>query len=271
MYFVAYCSELQLRYQTIKIYLAGIRYHYIRQNIPCPLSNISVLHQLQYSLTGIKKSQDNSTTKRLPITIDILNSLLTFLETKRGIYESRMFMAACTLAFFGFLRCGEFTTKNSHTFDPQTDLCLGDISMSKSSFNLQLKDSKTDIFRKGITIPYYATGKLACPVRLMKNHIDSRLKSGAKAEAPLFITAKGTVLDRQTFITTIKSTISELGLDPSTYNGHSFRIGAATTAAKVHIPDHLIKTLGRWSSDCYNRYIHIDRDHICQAQKQMAN
>ena len=37
------------------------------------------------------------------------------------------------------------------------------------------------------------------------------------------------------------------------YLGHSFRIGA--TAAAVGIPDHLIKTLGRWISYAYQIYI----------------
>jgi hypothetical protein len=34
---------------------------------------------------------------------------------------------------------------------------------------------------------------------------------------------------------------------------YTFQIGAATTAGSVHV-DHLIKILGRWSSDAYCRY-----------------
>ena len=39
------------------------------------------------------------------------------------------------------------------------------------------------------------------------------------------------------------------------FAGHSFRIGAATTAAQCGIQNALIKTLGRWESSAYTRYI----------------
>jgi len=35
------------------------------------------------------------------------------------------------------------------------------------------------------------------------------------------------------------------------FSTHSFRIGAATVAARNEIPDHLIQALGRWSSNAY--------------------
>jgi hypothetical protein len=43
------------------------------------------------------------------------------------------------------------------------------------------------------------------------------------------------------------------------YSGHSFQIGAATTAGSVHVEDHLIKILGRWSSDAYCKYIRTEK------------
>ena len=45
------------------------------------------------------------------------------------------------------------------------------------------------------------------------------------------------------------------GLDPHHYSGHSFRIGRATSTAVAGLNDYEIKLLGRWSSDCYKRYI----------------
>jgi hypothetical protein len=38
--------------------------------------------------------------------------------------------------------------------------------------------------------------------------------------------------------------------------------GAATTTASVGIPDHLIKTMGRWLSDAYKMYIHTSSSII---------
>ena len=53
--------------------------------------------------------------------------------------------------------------------------------------------------------------------------------------------------------------------------GHSFRIGAATTAAAAGLPSWLIQTLGRWSSDCYRRYIHMASNTLCKVAAQLAS
>jgi hypothetical protein len=66
---------------------------------------------------------------------------------------------------------------------------------------------------------------------------------------------KGNALSRDEFICELKHILQCIGYNADVYNGHSFRIGAATAAASVHMEDHLIKVLGRWSSDTYCRYI----------------
>ena len=57
---------------------------------------------------------------------------------------------------------------------------------------------------------------------------------------------KGEVrLSRECLVKRVRQALAPSGLDVAQYSGHSFRIGAATTAASVGIEDSLIKTLGR--------------------------
>ena len=51
--------------------------------------------------------------------------------------------------------------------------------------------------------------------------------------------------------------LSHAGYDCSQYKCHSFRIGAATTAATRGFTDAQIQTMGRWRSAAFRRYIRI--------------
>ena len=78
-------------------------------------------------------------------------------------------------------------------------------------------------------------------------------------------------MTRQFFITHVKLLLDKLGLSSDSYNGHSFRIGAATAAHEARLKDYLIQTLNRWSSDCYTYiYIHTSPKVSQQAPKQLA-
>lgn len=272
IYFVAFCKERGLRYNTIKQYLSGLRHFYLKLNASSPLSHPADLKKLQIVLRGVKKTQSNITKPRLPITFKILQDIIHELDKGLiGQYDSLMFSAACTMAFFGFLRCGEFTVNNLQ-LDSSKHLSLADVSISseKVCYNLTLKSSKTDVFRAGVQVPIHATHTHVCPVRYMTDYTNLRFQAGANSSDPLFINSKGQVLQRDFFLSSLKTILTKIGLNADSYSGHSFRIGAATTAAKAQVPDHLVKTLGRWSSDCYLSYIRTDKDTIARAQTDMC-
>ncbi|CAG2240943.1 unnamed protein product [Mytilus edulis] len=178
-----------------------------------------------------------------------------------------MLRTACIVAFYGFLRCGEFTVSKASQFDPHINLCIEDVVFHSDLVVLKLKQSKTDPFRKGINIQLHKLGQLICPYTILLEYIQIRKEfSPTNQTDPLFITIDKKPLERQYFITCIKKVLDICGFNSSHYNGHSFRIGAATSAGKAKIEDHLIKTLGRWTSDSYIRYIRVTPASIKTAQ-----
>ena len=70
---------------------------------------------------------------------------------------------------------------------------------------------------------------------------------GPKA-GPLFQYKDGRCLSRQQFVDAVKAALQQAGVKHAKYNGHSFRIGAATAAASRGVEDSIIKTLGKWRS-----------------------
>ena len=65
--------------------------------------------------------------------------------------------------------------------------------------------------------------------------------------------------------------MQEAGLQPETYAGHSFRIGAATTAAACGIPADVIKTLGRWKSQVYLLYVTLPSSQLSEISRKLAS
>ena len=87
---------------------------------------------------------------------------------------------------------------------------------------------------------------------------------------PLFLLKDGTTLTRQKLVKMVQSTLQLAGIDPSGYSGHSFRIGAATTAAAKGIDADTIRTLGQRSSDMYQWYILIPRQELAIISQQIV-
>jgi hypothetical protein len=49
--------------------------------------------------------------------------------------------------------------------------------------------------------------------------------------------------------------VQSVGLTPSEYGTHSFRIGGATALFAAGATDTIIRTMGRWSSDIHRLYV----------------
>ena len=49
--------------------------------------------------------------------------------------------------------------------------------------------------------------------------------------------------------------MTSIGEDPSEFGTHSYRIGGATALFAAGADPTVIRTMGRWSSDCYRLYV----------------
>ena len=76
---------------------------------------------------------------------------------------------------------------------------------------------------------------------------------------PLFVYADGSPLTRERLVAAVKRALERAGVSGAGYSGHSFRIGAATTAAQFGLEDSMVKMLGRLESSAYQRYIRTQR------------
>ena len=143
-----------------------------------------------------------------------------------------MLWAACRVAFFGFLRSGEL---ESGEFDPGQHLAVSDVKVDNSEelerVSLRIKQSKTDPFQQGMSIHLHRTDLL--------RGITARLPGGERDS--------GRPLGRR--VPTNPHTAGDRGEEGAAWSTdrpgevcrHTFRIGAATTAAACGVPVEVIK------------------------------
>ena len=228
---------------------------------------VSDMPLLFYLLRGIRRTQGSlyQRPRRQPITISQLAAIISFLE--RSPYHSQdrsMLRSAVTLAFFGLLRCSEYTSHSMTRFDPESTLCFQDIRLTTDHqvMHIYIKKSKTDPFRAGCTIRIGAVGTHLCPVEAMHQYT----RHQSNRDGPLFVFVNGSLLTRLH----IKNLLSQSLPAATNIDTHSFRIGGATAAASAGVPNSTIQILGRWSSDAYRRYLHLSDDLVQRANRGMA-
>ena len=273
--FVSLLASQSLRFQTIKCYLSGLRHMQISSGYSDPFAG-NLLVRLDYVLKGIKRCQASGMTSssshpRLPITPSILRAIRSQWSANWNDYDIKMLWAAFCVGFFGFMRAGEFTVPANASYDPGCHLSFRDIAVDShinpSVMHVSLRASKTDPFRKGVTIVIGTSKDELCPVNAVLSYLAVR---GAEP-GPLFRFAGGRCLTRERLVSSLRHVLAAANIDTTHFSGHSFRIGAATTAARVGVEDSLIKTLGRRESSAYMRYIRTSTDQLAAIALRLSS
>ena len=272
-YFSSAMASEGLSPQTIKTYLGAIRYMQITLGLPEP-REFSSLPRLRLVQAGIKRTHSQrvplATKVRLPITPTILHQIRAQWLSRAHEHDIIMLWAAACLCFFGFFRSGEITIPSLEAFDPGRHLSWGDIAVDNavnpSTLQVSLKRSKCDQFGRGVQVFIGRTGDAICPIAAMLAYLACR----GSHEGPLFQFVNSQPLTKGRFTDHIRKVLKEIGLPCQDFAGHSFRIGAATAAARAGVEDSTIRMLGRWNSSAFLGYIRTPKENLAQFSRTIA-
>lgn len=245
--FIAFLSLAGYAPSTIFTHIAALSFVHKINSWPDPTQSF-VITKLREGL----KRQGHQADSRQPITYKLLGKLVGMLPAVcSSQYEASLFRASFLLAFFGFLRVGEFTSLSKKA-ETSHLIQISDISFVEIGMKVIIRYSKTD--QRGRSTPLNfmrSTNTQLCPVDAVSQFVQLR----SPHDGPLFIHFNGEPLTRFQFSHVLKKCIRVIGLSPEVYGPHSFRIGAATSAAMCGLSDIEIKALGRWKSSAFKLYI----------------
>ena len=239
--FIAYLFKSGYASASITTTLSAISYIHKVHGLADPTSAFVVKKLLQ-GASKLRPSVDH----RAPITKEILHSLVRSASSITDcFYNSVLISSMYLLAFHAFLRIGEIAVTSVRNF--RKVLQVHQVTVNQNECVIVFHSYK---HYQG---PPASLVISASPVR----HIQSYLSLRGVAPGPLFIFPDGSAVGRSFFNTHLRKSLMWSGLSTGIYKGHSFRIGAATTAAMMGISEEEIQRMGRWRSQAFKKYIRI--------------
>ena len=232
---------------TVATHLAGVGWWHKIKGLPDPSKNYLVKHFLR----GLAK-KGPPVKQATALRLNNLERVLGHLQSLPSAFESKLFRAAFSLAYYASLRVGEYaaTPGASHA------LQLKDVGFVRegqdTSISLLLPTYKMSQRPAKLLVPQ-SPPNLTCPVGALKAY----LKVRPKGEGQLFLQKSGKPLAAGSINARLKDCSRALGLEGS-YSSHSLKAGRTTDLVEMNVPDAKIRESGRWRSDAYLQYVRFD-------------
>lgn len=213
------------------------------------MSDITKSFLVRQALRGYRKRERIPDSRR-PVSYALLVSLCAQVGRECvSAYEVLLFKAAFTLAFFGAFRISELVASSGKAVD---GLRFHDVEVAAEGLVCWLRRSKTDQLGRGRKVVLFRLqDSEVCPVRCLEEFFAVRQRDGVG----LLIHRDGRSLSRYQFLAVFRKCLRSMGLSEREFCTHSFRIGAATEAARWGLGDEVIKRIGRWESSRFRSYV----------------
>ena len=229
---------------SIVSFTSAIGYVHRISNVKDPTSSLLVQKLLSATLK-LRPTVD----PRLPITIIILQRLVSALSTTVSCFSHRRLLRAMfVVAFFGLMRVGEITMSK----DGVVPLHVNQVRITPDMVTITISKFKHNKSMRPVDIPLPKQDiQDICPVAALHDYLVYR----GDSPGPLFALSNLSPVKREFFIKHLRKTLSYCGFSWNQYKSHSFRIGGASYYADLGFSDAQIRLLGRWGSDAFLQYI----------------
>jgi hypothetical protein len=270
-------SAARVSVTSVRKYVGHVRaYH---KTLMLPIGEASDMPRLQQVLEGLERAQTHSKDRRLrlPLTHDILSQMQaakhaeTAATAGHDVYSMAnptMSDAVYAVAFLGSLRPGEIG-QSDHRSPP---LQLKDWTVHTPSTatgiqfgTLHLAHRKNQQLGEHCDVVIGVTNSAICAVTAMEKYLKTRREAGeVLTELSLLFPTRmrdGSfrALSYELLTASLDKDLQRAGFPADQYNGHSFRIGAATSMGLHGVPDYWIEDLGSWApgSKSMRGYLHL--------------
>ena len=182
--------------------------------------------------------------------------------------------AALSTAFVGLLRSAEFALDYGKVWDSEKNLNRADLALlTEEQAIIMMHPCKNMHILTGKTVPLVlgAGGEYIDAVWELNNLIRvDPIAEHLKKSTPLFRNpADNQPLRTSSVRDWTKGLMKAIGEDPTEFGTHSYRIGGATALFAAGADPTVIRTMGRWSSDCYRLYVRACHER-CQEWTRRA-
>ena len=245
LYFLSRNMEAGVSPSALDKKLAGLAFLFKWQGWP----DLTKDFWVRQALKGYRK-QGRRPDARRPVSFEVLRGILAKVGAIcSSRFEVTLFRAAFALAFFGAFRVGELVSPSKLV---QGGMGVADVGWTPEGVTLWLRRSKTDQSGKGRAVHVFPIeGSELCPVGLVRDYLDIRPGVGGA----FLVHENGSPMSRYQFVAVFRKCLGALGLVAKEFSAHSFRIGAATEAARNGLGEEAIKRIGRWESRRFRLYV----------------
>ncbi len=249
--FISFCSIRGMSSITVSSYIDGLRFFSTDLDGVASIPNLEVVSRL---LTGLAKSGKRPLPRKFGIPCALLRRIIASLPSVHGFtrYDVTLYSTCFIVCYFGAFRVSEFLFSTDQmkllTRDRVSFLVDGSVR-----FILPKTKNNSAGPAQEVLFPSLAPDPI-CPVSAVKSFLARRPVT--LGSAPFFIDHSGSPVLPKRFTDVLRLALSAAGIsDPESFSSKSFRVGAASDAFALSVPESSIKALGRWKSSAFMDYV----------------